>query len=418
VASEKGVSRTAWGAFFGFSLIVEGDLSHYGGSQRIKGQAVAPGYEVRFFDLDLDVVRHRLKGISASYAVPRQLVRRVMLENDVSRAKGAWVTVRSDGTRHVLSLVRNDSTVELPIADFAAARQILEELGLTPSGQQESYQETWEIHGIRVQLSEWPGLPPSVEITGPLEEHVRWAVRQLGLDLGQAQIGPDPFAGRPEAPRRSPVPQIEPFNAVELGWSFDVSAWEPGQHHVSWAVVLENPNRSHYCESATVRVTVRDEAGLVIAVDDQVLDKLPPGAKIAWAGSMSATGRPHTLEVLPKPAEWYSTTAGPDQFPPFTYLGVRFSVRSGSCVVVGEVGNPYPSPVGKLALTALFRDAKGELLGGETGFVDGLPARGRAPFKIEGSVPEQFGEVTSLDLFAVPWGMGSEDPWNSVLGRR
>ncbi|MEO5877616.1 MAG: FxLYD domain-containing protein [Streptosporangiaceae bacterium] len=381
---------------------------------------MAPGYEVRFFDLDLVVVRRRLQGISASYAVPRQLVRRVMLENEVCRSRGAWVNVHSDGTRHVLSLVRGESraALEVPVADFGAAREILEELGLTPSGQQESYQETWEIHGIRVQLSEWPGLPPSVEITGPLEEHVTWAARQLGLDLSQARIGPDPFAGRPEAPRRTPAPQVEPFNAVELGWSFEPSPWDGGAHQVSWAVVIENPNRSHYCERPTVQVTVRDETGHVVGTDDQVLDKLPPGARIAWAGAMPARGRPHTLEVLPKPAEWYPTSAGPDRFPPFTYLGVRFSVRNGACVVTGEVGNPYPSQVGQVALTALFRDARGELLGGETAFVDGLPARGSTPFKVEGTVPEQFGQVTSLDLLAVPWGTGTEDPWDSVLGRR
>jgi adenylate cyclase class 2 len=419
VASEKGVSRIAWDAFFGFSLIVEGGLRHYGGPHRaIKGQTVAPEYEVRFFDLDLDVVRHHLRGISASYTVPRHLVRRVMLENETSRAKGAWVNVRSDGTRHVLSLVRNGSALELPVADFGTAKLILEELGLTLSGEQESHQETWEIHGIRVQLTEWPGLPPSVEIIGPMEEHVRWAVQHLGLDLSHAQIGPDPFAGQPEAPRRSPAPQVEPFNAAEIGWSFKASSWQAGEHYVSWAVVLENPNRSHYCEHPKFQVTVRDETGLIVGTDDQILAKLPPGARVAWAGTMSANGRPHSLQVLPKPAEWHPTTAGPDQFPPFTYLGVRFNVHNGSCVATGEVGNPYPDRVGQVAVTALFRDTKGGLLGGKTDFVDGLPPRGCTPFKIEGTVPEQFGQVTSVDLLAVPWGAGSENPWDSVLSRR
>jgi adenylate cyclase class 2 len=413
-----------------------------------EGLFMHKGHEARFFDVDLDQVRHRLGRLNAHCISPRRLVRKVVLENDTTRARGAWVSVRSDGSQHVLSFTRGgtftgDSAgqaaeLEVPVADFGLVQRIIEELGLSVTRRQESHREEWRLHALTFSLAEWPGLPPFLEIDGPSPHAVRWAAHQLGLepiqaagetDLSSGMIASSEAAtavtppapgpreqravGATTAPRRE---EVRSFGVTELGWSSFGTETEPGRYRVLWAVVLENTNLQHYCEGPAIQITARDQHGHIVGTGDQVLHVFPPGGRIAWASSMQTKGPPHTLEVAPKPADWYPTLAEPEDFPAFGYRDVRFLVQGRSCSVTGELINPYPAPADEMAVTALFRDHQGRLVGGETAFVAGLPAHGSVPFRLDGEVPEHSGPVTSLDLITIPSPAGSGDPWESVLG--
>lgn len=476
------------------------------------------GFGIRYFELDPDAVRQRLHALGARCLQPSHRVWKVALAGPQS---GVWAGLRSDGDQHVLALMRGDQTVrEVRVLDFDAAWQILEGLGLVTSGRQESLHEVWELHGIEFRLIETAGLATTLEINGPQEEHVRWAVIQLRLDPARARmssasagpappgpsavsgpqaavppasvvsgpqpVGPPPAppvpaaqpsglpvsagqvptavppppvqvpvapvpaaagpASRPEppgpggesqalvtvpippraaapAPEPEPEPSPEPellrqFVVAETGWTGEASEWVPGEHWIHWAVVLENPNTLYWCEFPTVQITVRDEQGRLLGQHEQVLTALPPGARIGWASALEITGnRPHTLEITPQPADWYPTESRPEDFPPFTYQGVGFEVREQECEVTGEIVNPYPLQIEEVALVALFRDARGALVSGEMAFVEGLPAHGSTPFKVEATVPASYGPIASLDLLAVPWSSGDSNPWESALHR-
>ncbi|MCW2889409.1 MAG: adenylate cyclase, class 2 [Streptosporangiaceae bacterium] len=407
------------------------------------------GHEARFFDVDLELIRHRLVGLNAACVCPRRLVRRVVLENDATRGRGGWASVRSDGAQHVLTFTQGGAAtdsggrppeLEVAVADFGLAQRIMEGLGLEVTRRQESHREEWRLQALTFSLAEWPGLPPFLEIDGPDAGSVQWAARQLGLEPVQASAGADPPgrviatpqaepAGTPPpaaAPREqraagpSTAPQrqeVRSFGVAELGWSSFVTETEPGRHLVMWAVVLENTNLRHYCEQPAIQITARDQNGHIVGTGDQVLHLFPPGGRIAWASSMRTKGPPHTLEVAPKPADWYPTPAQPEDFPAFGYRDVRFLVQGRSCSVTGELVNPYPAAADEVAVTALFRNRQGRLVGGQTAFVTDLPAHGAVPFRLGGEVPEHSGPVTSLDLITIPSPSGSGDPWDSVLGR-
>lgn len=388
-------------------------------------------FVARFVDLDLEMVQRRLTTLGAACVAPRRLVRQAMLENDAVRARGAWVTVGSEGDTNALTLHdgRSGDKVEVLVADFGSARRFMEQIGFTAVAHRESYREEWRLQHIAFILSDWPGLPRSLEINGPQEDHVRWAAQNLGLDFAHAVIGPDQFAGVPETPPPpqpvqavnasfQPVPQVvaqevEGFNIVDLGWSAS-PGFDPDEFWVNWVMILENPNRGHYCEFPTVQVTARDQDNYVVGTDDQVLHILPPGGRLAWAGSLSTSGVPHTLHIAGKPAEWHPTSRPPEHFLPFGYQGVRFKTNGDSCIVTGEITNPYPQYVEQVVLTALFRDAEGDLVGGEHTYIKGLNPNGATPFSLEGSVATP---VASLDLMAAPWSSGSDDPWEQLLSR-
>jgi hypothetical protein len=378
-----------------------------------------PGYEARFFDVDLGQVRRLLHALNAICVTPRRKVRGVVMEDERTRAKGSWISVRTDGPQHVLSYTDQDGEeLELMVSDAAVAQQILERLGLSVTRNQESHREEWRLDGLHYLFDEWPGLPPCLEIGGPDAKAVRWAARQLGLDPEQAEgvipetTGPMPLSAPVVSP---PAVSAEPFVVSDLGWSCTQNGWEPGLYRVEWAAVLDNPNRRHYCRHATIHITARDENGQVVGATEHAMPLLPPAGRLAWAGWLETNGPPGSLEVHPRPAEWHDTTASPEQFPPFGYHRVRFVVRGRACSVTGEVVNPYAHPVSMIAITALFRDSTGRLVGGETAFAEDLPAGGTISFKLAGEAPTTAGPVTSLDLVTIPWTSGTDGPWHRIL---
>ncbi len=182
---------------------------------------VPTDFVARFVDVDLELVQRR-RALGAACVAPRRLVRQAMLENDAVRARGAWVTVGSEGDRNALTLHdgRSGDGVEVPVADFGSARRFMEQIGFTAVAHRESYREEWRLQHIAFTLSDWPGLPRSLEINGPQEEHVRWAAQNLGLDFAHAVIGPDQFAGFPRLRRlRSPSrPRTRPSSRWPERW--------------------------------------------------------------------------------------------------------------------------------------------------------------------------------------------------------
>lgn len=384
-------------------------------------------HEARFFDMDPDQIRRLLHGLNATCVSPRRMVRGVVMESEWTQARGGWVSLRTEGPHHVLSYRSGDGPdLEMTVSDFGVAERILEQLGLTVSRHQESHREEWRLNGLTYVLDEWPGLPACLEIGGPDPQTVRWAARQLGLDPTQAEAE---AAQSESAPASSvvggsggaavppPVEEAVSFKVSDLGWSCSQNGWEPGLYRVEWAAVLDNPNLGHYCHQPTVHITARDENGQVVGAAEHTMPLLPPGGRLAWASWLETNGPPGSLEVKPRPADWRPTATPPERFPAFGYQSVRFVVRGRACSVTGEVVNPYPVRVGMIAITALFRDRSGRLVGGETAFAEGMPGHGSVPFKLDGEAPAGAGPVTSLDLVAVPWGADSDGPWEQILDR-
>ncbi|MDX6739708.1 FxLYD domain-containing protein [Actinocorallia sp. A-T 12471] len=259
---------------------------------------------------------------------------------------------------------------------------------------------------------------PAPPVEGPGEGESAPTVTVL--DANALRQPPTP---RPPQPQPQPEPEPEPdpgklvqFTVAETGWTAEASEWVPGEYWIRWATVLHNPNTLYWCELPTVQVTVRDEYGNVIGSEEQVLTVLPPRTRIGWAGLLEVNGnRPHSLEITPRPADWYPTQAKPEDFPPFAYENVAMELPEGACEVTGEIRNPYAEAVEEVALVALFRDGRGTLIGGDMSFVQGLPAHGTVPFKIEGTISAPPGPVASLDLMAQPW--SDPNPWESALQR-
>lgn len=157
-----------------------------------------PEYEARFYDVDHGTIRELLRGQGAKCVMPRQLLKRVIFENDVTRQSRSWLRLRTTGERTTLTLKRatgdtpdieSVQELEVVVSDYAGTQGILEELGFKPVRYQENYREEWRLEGVTYDLDQWPDLAPFLEIEGPDPESVSLAAKKLGLDFSAATYG-------------------------------------------------------------------------------------------------------------------------------------------------------------------------------------------------------------------------------------
>lgn len=157
-----------------------------------------PEYEARFYDVDHGMIRELLRGRGAERVMARQLLKRVIFENDHTQQSRSWLRLRTGGQQTTLTLKRatgempdigSINELEVSVSDFGRMHALLEELGLAPMRYQENYREEWRLDGVTYDLDEWPGLSPFLEIEGPDPESVILASKGLGFDFSVATFG-------------------------------------------------------------------------------------------------------------------------------------------------------------------------------------------------------------------------------------
>jgi len=152
-------------------------------------------YEVKFFPIDLEKMRQKLRGIGASLKTPERLMRRCVFAAGANPGMTCtYVRVRDEGNKVTMSAkwhatddkIDSQKEHETVVEDFETTRQILLSAGLTQTGFQENKRETWEMSdGTLVELEAWPELPNYLEIEGKSEEAVKHTATLLGFDWNE-----------------------------------------------------------------------------------------------------------------------------------------------------------------------------------------------------------------------------------------
>jgi len=152
-------------------------------------------YEVKFFPINLDTVRTKLRKAGASVEKGERMMRRCVFAQDKNPGMACtYVRVRDEGDKVTISAKqhasdgRMDSQKEYEtfIGSFETAQEILLNAGLTQTGYQENKRETWRMaDNTVVELETWPQLPNYIEIEGESSEAVQKTAELLGLDWSE-----------------------------------------------------------------------------------------------------------------------------------------------------------------------------------------------------------------------------------------
>jgi adenylate cyclase class 2 len=152
--------------------------------------------EVKFLDVDFNLMREKLTQLNAVCEQPMRLMRRAIIETPELEAKHGFLRIRDEGHKVTLTYkqfheysLTGAREIEITVSSFEDTMALLDQAGLTHKSFQESKRETWRLGEVEVVLDEWPWLKPYIEVEGPSEESVREVASQLGFDWTDAVFG-------------------------------------------------------------------------------------------------------------------------------------------------------------------------------------------------------------------------------------
>jgi len=152
--------------------------------------------EVKFLDVNFNLMREKLKQLGAICEQPMRLMRRAIIETPELETKDAFLRIRDEGDKVTLTYKQFHETsltgakeIEVTVSNFEDTIALLDQAGLTHKSFQETKRETWRLDDVEVVLDEWPWLKPYVEVEGPSEVAVREVAAQLGFDWNNAVFG-------------------------------------------------------------------------------------------------------------------------------------------------------------------------------------------------------------------------------------
>ncbi|MGI6872925.1 class IV adenylate cyclase [Amycolatopsis sp. 3B14] len=141
-------------------------------------------HEAKVLDIDPGSVAAQILRAGGERAGEPRLMRRYVY--DVTPGdRSKWVRLRDTGTETTLCVkeIRSDAIdgtheAEVTVGDFAGARELLGLLGFTPKSYQENRRTSFTLDGARLEIDEWPLIPPYLEIEAATVADV---VRVAGL---------------------------------------------------------------------------------------------------------------------------------------------------------------------------------------------------------------------------------------------
>ena len=163
-------------------------------------------------------------------------------------------------------------------------------------------------------------------------------------------------------------------------------------------------------KSPEFKIVVRDAEGGLISTKSQMLHILYPGQDIMFGNyGMSVEGEnPASIEVefVEPDQKWRTVDPSNTDYPgyqPIVVNSAKFKEASTSFQdnkIVGEFTNPNSFDIDQVAVTALFRDGDGKLLGGVTTYINGAKAGKATAFEIDFS---QSLTADNYEVFIQPW---------------
>ncbi len=197
-------------------------------------------------------------------------------------------------------------------------------------------------------------------------------------------------------PTREPTPtpeQFKPLEVKEFGYSVS-------HGYLYYSICLHNPNESFFVEFPTFRVTARDANNVLLGTEEQVLFSIYPQQDVwhAFLG-FEVEEAPATVDVeVLMPKDYNITKVSKIDQPTYIPLAAINYAKRGN-KIVGEVQNDNDYDIKQAIVTIVYRDADGKLLGGDSTFIDSVPAHGTAPF--EESVYTPFSDI--FEVYAGRW---------------
>ena len=150
-------------------------------------------FEAKFYPVDKDKFREKLKSVGAKLTIPERKMVRVIADRQANNFlnKSDYIRVRNEGNVIRLSYKRtaNESgklsdqkEIDVEVGDYDKTVEILKLIGVKFNKIQETLREEWLYKGAQITIDTWPGLETYSEIEAGSEREVKSFAHDLGLN--------------------------------------------------------------------------------------------------------------------------------------------------------------------------------------------------------------------------------------------
>ncbi|MET9762074.1 CYTH domain-containing protein [Streptomyces sp. NPDC006372] len=148
-------------------------------------------FEAKALDIDPAKIVRLITEAGGACTAGTRLMRRYVYDT-IPAIPGRWVRLRDTGSDVTLCVkqittdaVDGTHETEVTVDSFEEAAALLRLSGLTPRGYQENRRTSYTLGAVRLEIDEWPRIPPYLEIEADDEPQVWEAAAALGIDHDQ-----------------------------------------------------------------------------------------------------------------------------------------------------------------------------------------------------------------------------------------
>ena len=211
----------------------------------------------------------------------------------------------------------------------------------------------------------------------------------------------DTFAISKSSSSNTPAPSSQPTQSSELK-SLEIVEYGcamASSGYIYYGVILHNPNENIAIELATIRITARDADGILLGTEDQTLSIIYPGETVAHGFlAFDVEEEPTTYDIQLLEVPDYGILKSGRFTPTEAFEVINFAKRGSK--IVGEINNPNNRSFDTVAVTVIYRDSEGNIVCGDTTFVDDVAASTTTPFEID--VRSSWDDY-DFELYASEW---------------
>lgn len=191
----------------------------------------------------------------------------------------------------------------------------------------------------------------------------------------------------------------EGLTVVDRGVSIVADRFDPARREGTFAAVIDNPHPDWIAQGVQVNIELLNEAGAIIGTDNAFVELVLPMQRVAVASLIfnAPTETVTNVNVTLDVAGWRQATVTGATFTtqdvltePAEFSGVRttFLLRSS-----------FPEALTDVGVTAVYRNAAGQIVGGYDTFVDLLEPDTDTPVEIALLANVPITDIASTELY-------------------
>ena len=172
-------------------------------------------------------------------------------------------------------------------------------------------------------------------------------------------------------------------------------AWFLHGDYLECVITITNKSNEYAVEYPSFRITAYDSSNKILGTEESVLSVIYPNQDFTkYCLLFELSSKPNKIAIQCLTSEDYNVSSlnSLDFATHKQMTGTNISVNSEK--ITGEISNPNNYAIDSAQVTVLFRDANGDIVWGNNGFIDQLPANGTTPFEVyndyKGTLPSNY----------------------------